>query len=80
MLETTKSITLSGTSRINGSPVVSMSANISTDNSNASANQTIINSDLYQANKTEVRKDISDFQAAVYDVQDQMSTEGESDA
>lgn len=75
-LTTNKSITLRGTSTISGQTVVSLNSNIATDNaSSGSTTQSIINQALYDANKTEVRKDIADFQTAVYDAQDSLDAE-----
>lgn len=73
-LSTTKKVTLTGSSQIGGTTVVSLNAAVGTDDSSTgTVTQSIINSELYAANKTEVRKDISDFQNAVYDLQDSMS-------
>jgi len=75
MLESKKSITLSGYAKINNSLVVSLTASIGTDNNSGTVNQNIINSELYEANKVEIRKDIAEFQAKVYEVQDQLDAE-----
>lgn len=78
MLETKKSITVTGYSKINTTLVVSLTASIGTDNNSGTVNQNVINTDLYEANKTEVRKDIADFQTKVYEVQDELAAEDES--
>ena len=75
MLESKKSIMLSGYAKINNSLVVSLTASIGTDNNSGTVNQNIINSELYEANKVEIRKDIAEFQAKVYEVQDQLDAE-----
>ena len=76
MLTTTKKINLSGTSTINGNQAVFLNAQLSTDGSNnGSIQMTITNEELYKANKTECRKDISDFQTQVYALQDELETE-----
>lgn len=72
MLKTNKNITLNGTSEINGVQVVYMSASISTDGNNANINKNIINQELYSTNKVEVRKDMEDFEAVVYAVEDEL--------
>lgn len=79
-LTTNKSITLRGTSTINGQTVVSLNSNIATDDaSSGSTTQSIINQAVYDENKTEVRKDIADFQTAVYDAQDSLDAEKPAD-
>jgi len=78
MLESKKSITLSGYAKINNSLVVNLTASIGTDNNSGTVNQNIINSELYEANKVEIRKDIADFQTKVYEVQDELAAEDES--
>ncbi|MGL5153086.1 MAG: hypothetical protein ACRC7N_21205 [Clostridium sp.] len=73
MLNLTKNITLSGESRIDGQQVVYMNASVSTDgSSNANTNKTIINKDLYNANKAQCRKDMEDFDTAVYLIEDEI--------
>lgn len=76
MLETNKSITLNGTSKINDTQVVYMTATVSTDGGNASVNKTVTNQALYNANKTECRKDITDFETQVYAIEDSITTGG----
>lgn len=76
MLTTTKKINLSGTSNINGSQAVFLSAQLSTDgSSNGSVSINITNDEIYKTNKTECRKDISDFQNQVYNLQDELEAE-----
>lgn len=73
MLKVNKNITINATSEINGQQVVYMSATIGTDGANSvSINKSITNQDLYNANKTAVRKDMSDFELEVYTVQDEL--------
>jgi len=75
MLKTTKNITLVGQSLIANAQVIYMNASISADGStNANINTSITNQTVYEANKTECRKDISDFQTAVYAAQDEATT------
>lgn len=76
MLETRKSVTLNGTSQIkageNGNmiPVVSMTANIAKDG-NSNIVTTVINKDLYEANKEECRADMDAFTDAVRAIEDE---------
>lgn len=73
MLNTSKSITISGQSIIEGQVVSYMSANLSTDgNTNESLSKNIQNQSLYEANKDEVRKDMRDFEDLVYTEQDKL--------
>lgn len=75
MLKTSKSITLSGQSFINGTQAANYTANISSENGATNISSSVINQDVYDGNKVEVRKDLSDFTAKVYEVEDQLSSE-----
>ncbi|ETY74764.1 hypothetical protein LFAB_05305 [Lactiplantibacillus fabifermentans T30PCM01] len=75
MLKTSKSITLSGQSYISGTQVANYSANINSDSGSSNINSSVINQDIYDANKKEVRQDLADFTTAVYEVEDQMDSE-----
>lgn len=80
MLTTTKKINLSGSSMVNGSQAVFLSAQLSTDgSSNGSVTISITNDELYKANKAECRRDISDFQNRVYNLQDELEAEQDED-
>lgn len=73
MLEVTKNITLNGVSKIDGQAVAYMSANISTDGAGSSnVNKSISNKDLYDVNKTQVRKDMAEFEEKVYQLEDEL--------
>lgn len=73
MLNTSKSITISGHSIIQGQVVAYMSANLSTDgNTNESLSKNIQNQSLYDSNKEAVRKDMRDFEDLVYEEQDKL--------
>lgn len=75
-LEKSKSMTLTGVSKVGNDIVVSLTANLSTDlNSSDYVNQSVRNPALYAKNKREVRKDISEFQDYVYDQQDLIDQE-----
>ena len=75
MLNTNKTINISGNSVIDGQVVVYMNASLSTDGStNENINKNINNQTLYEANKGEVRKDMRDFEDLVYEEQDKLDT------
>ena len=73
MLKINKNINVNGTSEIEGSVVVHMNATVGTEGGNANINKAILNKELYDANKVEVRKDMSDFELAVYEVEDEQN-------
>uniref|UniRef100_UPI0035A0C044 hypothetical protein n=1 Tax=Jeotgalibaca porci TaxID=1868793 RepID=UPI0035A0C044 len=77
MLKTTKQITLTGYSEINGRNVVQLTANIPSDTGVGNINQYVQNSELYDANKVEVRQDVREFTDMVYDIEDEMAAEVE---
>lgn len=55
---------------------VRLSATLSTSNStNDSANQFVMDNEAYMAHKTEVRKDITTFQNYVYEQEDLLASE-----
>lgn len=71
MLEVNKSMTLSGISKIDGQAVVYMSATISTDaGGSSSTTKNICNKELYDSNKSEIRRDMSEFEQEVYRLED----------
>lgn len=76
MLKTSKTINLSGNSIINDKQVVYMQANISTDGGTTSHSSSIQDKVLYEANKIECRKDLSDFDQLVYEIEDSIHTGG----
>ncbi|MEC5340375.1 hypothetical protein NGC82_13735 [Enterococcus casseliflavus] len=72
-LETKKSISITGESKINGKQVIYLSANVTTDNAgNSNISQQIMNQELYKQNRVECRKDIDEFQAKVWAVEDDL--------
>lgn len=78
MLKTTKATSLTGASMIDGQQAVYLNANITTETAgNTSINQSITNQDLYRANLAECRKDINDFQAKVWEIEDEMIAEAQ---
>ncbi|SUY47049.1 Uncharacterised protein [Clostridium putrefaciens] len=73
MLKVNKNINLTGYSTIGKVQVVYLNASISTDGtSNANKSTTILNQDLYNKNKTEIRKDMSEFNDEVYKTEDEI--------
>lgn len=75
MLKTTKQITLTGYSEIEGQGVVQLSASIPSDTGVGNISQYIMNAELYDANKVEVRNDIREFTDMVYAIEDEMTVE-----
>lgn len=73
MLKTTKQITLNGSSMINDQVVVTLNANIPSETGVGNINQYKNNPDLYDANKSQVRKDVAEFTALVYEVEDDIA-------
>ena len=75
MLKTTRQITLNGFSEINGENVMSLTATIPSNTGIGNINQYVQNPALYDANKTQVRKDVAEFTAVVYEIEDEMAAE-----
>lgn len=74
MLKTGKTITINGSSVVDGQIVVYMNASLSTDGtSNENINKNIQNQELYANNKEAVRKDMRDFEDLVFAEQDKLS-------
>ncbi|QHM55725.1 hypothetical protein [Leuconostoc mesenteroides] len=64
-----KSVSINATSQTtDGQAIAYFSANVS--DSGTSSNTTIQDQTLYEANKSQVRKDKTDFDNAVYEVED----------
>lgn len=74
-LKGTKSVSLSFQSMIGDKVAVYMSAQIP-ESGRSNSNKTIQDLDLYEANKTECRQDMAEFDAMLWDLEDQ-STEPE---
>ena len=69
-----ESVTVTGAVEIENVQVVFLSSNIVSDGSDATTfSQSILNADLYNANKAQCRADIAEFQTYVYDVEDRIS-------
>ncbi|WP_395318865.1 hypothetical protein [Fructilactobacillus frigidiflavus] len=71
MLKTNKSIQLNGSSDFDGQSAMIFSANVKSDG-NASLNATIVNQKLYDANKTDVQKDLSEFNIKAFSLSDEV--------
>lgn len=79
-LETKKSISITGESKINGKQVIYLSANVTTNNAgNSNISQQIMDQELYKQNRVECRKDIDTFQDQVWGVEDGLLNENETD-
>lgn len=65
MLNTKKSVTLSGTSTIDGTPVANMYASM-TEDGGFSTNVSVANRELYAAHGDEVQADIAAFGTLAY--------------
>ena len=77
MLKATKQVTLTGTAIIGGEHVVTMSAVLDSDNAgNTSYTEIISNQDVYRANVSEIRTDISQFKDEVYKIEDEFLSNG----
>lgn len=77
-LETKKSVSLTGSSVIDGKQVIYLSANVSTDNAgNTSISQSVQDQSLYRANLEECRKDVDKFQNEVWKIEDGLISEAE---
>lgn len=80
MLKLNKNITLNGVSMINGVQVVYMNATISTDGAgNSGINKTITDKEMYNANKKQVRADMTQFEEEVYNVEDELLSSKENE-
>ena len=80
MLQSTKSITLTGKSVVDNQTIANFTANIYDDAGNDTFNTFITNKELYDANKKVVRKDTQDFQNLVYNAQDEIANSADKTA
>lgn len=80
MLDREKKLELIGVVKADDKQIVRLSASIDTNEENSDyVNQTIIDTEAYAQNRKEVRKGISEFQDWVWDNQDAILAEQESD-
>lgn len=80
MLKTSKSIAISGRSMVEDKQVATFNANIYEANASGGSdniNMIITDRDLYDKNKSAVRKDLQDFQAKVWSAQDEVMAEND---
>lgn len=80
MLRTNKSIAISGRSMVEDKQVATFNANIYEANASGGSdniNMIITDRDLYDKNKSAVRKDLQDFQAKVWSAQDEVMAEND---
>lgn len=76
MLEMKKSITLTGTSMIDGAQAEGYSATINSDNpEDMTLSSWQVDKNLYKANRTKCRQDAADFEDAAYELQDRLIAE-----
>ncbi|SOB47833.1 conserved hypothetical protein [Lactococcus piscium] len=75
-LTTKQTVSLIGESRVNGQTIASFTAQIPQQaDGNSSVNLYVADQALYNFNRTEVRKDQAEFQAKVYEVEDEIAQE-----
>lgn len=83
MLKTNKSIAISGRSMVDDKQAATFNANIYEANASGGSdniNMIITDRDLYDANKTTVRKDLQDFQSKVWSAQDEVMASADEKA
>ena len=80
MLRTSKSIAISGRSMVEDKQVATFNANIYEANASGGSdniNMIITDRDLYDKDKSAVRKDLQDFQTKVWSAQDEVMAEND---
>lgn len=77
-LEIKKQITLTGNSMIDNQIVVGLTANIPSETGIGNISQYVQNTALYDANRAQVRRDVAEFTAKVYEIEDEIAAEGET--
>lgn len=75
MLEKQKEITLTGQAMVDGQVAVRLTAKVSTDPAQNYINQAVQDLTLYNKNRTQVRKDMNEFQDYVFEHEDQVAAE-----
>ena len=71
-LKITQTVTLTGTSEIDGQQVAYFSAQVPQGVGNSTISRNITNQTLYDANRKVVRADEAEFQAKVYQIEDNL--------
>lgn len=74
-LKITQTVTITGTSEIDGQQATYFSAQVPQGVGNSTISRNITNQDLYDANLTEVRADEAEFQGKVYAIEDSLLAE-----
>lgn len=69
-LKTQQTVTLTGTSEIDGQQVAYFSAQVPQGVGNSTISRNITNQALYDSNRTAVRADEAEFQGKVYAIED----------
>lgn len=72
-----ETVTLDGRSFIGEELAMTFSATIPSSTAVSTVNQYVQNVGLYNANKSEVRKDADEFQKSAYEVEDRLESEVE---
>ena len=78
--KTINSIALEASSVINGVEVLKLSTQVSGTSSYSNVQQTVVNQQAYDDNKSDVRKDIMAFQNAIFDAQDELDSSADDSA
>ena len=71
-LTTTQTVTITGTSEIDGQQVAYFSAQVPQGIGNSTISRNITNQVLYDSNRTAVRADEGEFQSKVYGIEDSL--------
>ena len=74
-LKTQQTVTLTGTSEIDGVQIAYFNASIPQGIGNSTISRNITNQALYDSNRTAVRADEAEFQAKVYAIEDSLLAE-----
>ena len=69
MLKTKSVLSINGESKIENQNVVYMTATINSDETGTSISKTIVNKELYNANKDSIREEMNDFENYVYSME-----------
>lgn len=69
-LKTQQTVTITGTSEINGVQIAYFNASIPQGEGSSTISRSITNQELYDTNRTEVRADEAEFQGKVYAIED----------
>ena len=77
MLNITKNTNVLGTSTIDGVVAVNYSTPINSATGAGNITSYIVNADLYNANRSECRKDFADYTAKVYEIEDELLKENQ---